>query len=47
MGKYIENSGLDQVFIESSIYGPTTLNQIVQGKHMKRCFVFGIIQTLY
>ena len=24
MGKYIENSGLDQVFIESGIYGPTT-----------------------
>ena len=37
MGKYIENSGLDQVFIESGIYGPTTLNQVVKGKHMKRC----------
>ena len=27
---------LEQVFIESGIYGPTTLNQILQGKHMKR-----------
>ena len=36
IGKYIENSGLDLVFIESGIYGPTTLNQILQGKHMKR-----------
>ena len=24
IGKYIENSGLDQVFIESGIYGPAT-----------------------
>ena len=36
IGKYIENSGLDEIFIESNIYGPNTLNQILQGKHMNR-----------
>ena len=36
IGKYIENSGLDQLFVEANIYGPTTLHQILKGKHMKR-----------
>ena len=36
IGKYIENSGLDQIFIESNIYGPNTPNQIIQGKHLKK-----------
>ena len=35
-GKYIENSGLDQYFIDCDIYGPVTVNQILNGKHMKR-----------
>ena len=34
--KYIENSGLDQSFIDCDIYGPATVNQILNGKHMKR-----------
>lgn len=36
LGKYIECSGLDSLFIESGVYGGTTLKQILQGKHMKR-----------
>ena len=36
IGKFIDNSGLDAVFIEAGIYGPTTVEQIKGGKHMKR-----------
>ena len=36
MGKYIENSGLDLLLVESDIYGSVTLYQILGGKHMKR-----------
>ena len=35
MGKYIQDSGIDQTFIETGLYGPATLNQILRGKHMK------------
>ena len=38
IGKYIDESGLDRLFVESGIYGPTTLAQIKDGKHMKRGF---------
>ena len=34
LGKYIENIGLDRLFIETGIYGKTTLGQIKNGKHM-------------
>lgn len=37
IGRIIENSGLDQLFVHCGIYGPTTLGQILEGKHMKRC----------
>ena len=36
MGKYIEGSGLEQLFVEVGIYGPVTVNHILKGKHMKR-----------
>ena len=36
IGKYIDSSGLDQIFIEANIYGPATMEQIKSGKHMKR-----------
>ena len=36
IGKYINGSRLDQALIEAGIYGPTTLGQILEGKHMKR-----------
>ena len=31
------DSGLDDIFIETGIYGPTTFGQIIKGKHMKKC----------
>ena len=34
--KYIECSGLNQIFVEANIYGSTTSDQILNGKHMKR-----------
>ena len=37
LGRYIENSGLDRLFIETGIYGETTLGQIINNKHIKRC----------
>ena len=36
LGKMINGSGLDQVFEEAGIYGPTTISQIKDGKHMYR-----------
>ena len=36
IGKYIEESGLGQIFVESGIYGENTLKQILGGKHVKR-----------
>ena len=35
--KYKIDSGLDDIFIETGIYGPTTFGLIIEGKHMKRC----------
>ena len=34
--KYIDESGIDQSFVEADIFGPTTIHQIKEGKHMKR-----------
>ena len=36
IGKYIDNSGLDQLFVEADVYGPVTKGQIIDGKHVKR-----------
>ena len=38
LGKYINYSGLDQILVDTEIYGPTTLSQILNRKHMKRGF---------
>ena len=35
IGKYIEGSGLDSLFLETGIYGECTLSQIIGGKRMK------------
>ena len=35
-GKYIMCSGIDSLFVETGIYGPSTLRPIIDGKHMKR-----------
>ena len=36
LGKYILDSGIDRLFIVADTYDPTTLGQIIDGKHMKR-----------
>ena len=36
IGKYIEDSGLDRLFVEAGLYGQSTLSQVLNGKHMKR-----------
>ena len=38
IGKNINFSGLDETFIGAEIYGPTTLQQIIGGKHYNRSF---------
>ena len=38
LGEYINYSGLDQILVDTEKYGPTTLSQILNGKHMKRGF---------
>ena len=35
--KYVDCSSIDRLYIEGGIYGQTTLGQIIDGKHMKRC----------
>lgn len=36
LGSTIEYSGLDEAWIEADLYGPTTIRQILEGKHMKK-----------
>lgn len=36
LGASIEDSGLDDAWVEADIYGPTTKHQILDGNHMKR-----------
>ena len=36
LGMYILDSGIDRLFVEAGIYGPTTLGQIIEGKCMKK-----------
>lgn len=36
IGAFIENSGLGLLWIESELYGPATVKQIIQGYHVKR-----------
>jgi len=36
IGCYIENSGLDFCWTEADLYGPVTVRQILEGKHVKR-----------
>ena len=35
LGKYMIDSGLDDIFFETGIFGPTNFDQIIQGKHKK------------
>lgn len=36
IGAFIENSGLDMCWVESDLYGPSTVKQILSGNHVKR-----------
>ena len=36
LGRYIEGSGLDDIWIEKGLYGPAVIRQIIGGKHLKR-----------
>jgi len=36
LGKYVEGSGIDQAWVEAGLYSPTTVTQILNGKHMYR-----------
>ncbi len=36
LGRYIEASGIDQVWVEAGMYSPTTVRQILEGKHLYR-----------
>ena len=38
IGTYIENSGLDSIWIESNTYGPAVVRSIILCSHYKRCF---------
>ena len=38
MGKHINNSGFYQAFAEPGIYGPATIVQINNHKHMRQSF---------
>ena len=36
IGAYIENSGIDMAWIEADLYGPSTVNLMQEGNHVKR-----------
>ena len=36
LGKYVEGSGIDQAWVEAGLYSPTTVTQILNGKHVYR-----------
>ena len=36
LGNYVEGSGIDQAWVEAGLYSPTTVNQILNGRHMYR-----------
>ena len=36
IGAYIKNSGIDMAWVESDLYGPSTVKQILEGNHVKR-----------
>ena len=46
VGKQISESGFDHMFIRCGIYGPTTMGQIIDGKHMQRCLTAYMILYL-
>jgi hypothetical protein len=35
LGSFVDNSGIDLCWIESDLYGPATVKQIIDGNHVK------------
>jgi len=46
IGKYVEESGLDNIAVEKGIYSPTTLRQIFGGKAFKRGVEYHMVNAL-
>ena len=36
LGAFIKNSGIDMAWVGSQLYGPSTVKQILEGRHIKR-----------
>lgn len=36
IGKYIDGTGIPELWVESNIYGPATVKQILEGRHVRR-----------
>ena len=49
IGRYIECSGIDQLWVEAGMYSPTTVRQIFEGKHLYRAMEAHMVTliTLY
>ena len=49
IGRYIEGSGIDQLWVEAGMYTPTTVRQILEGKHLYRAMEAHMVTliTLY
>ena len=45
LGASIEDSGLDNAWVEVNLYGPTTMRQIFDGNHIKRALTVHTITT--
>ena len=46
LGRYIEGSGIDDIWIEKGLYGPAVIRQIFGGKHLKRGVEAHIVNLL-
>ncbi len=46
LGRYIEGSGLEQIWIEKGLYGPANVRQLLAGKNYKRGLEAHIINLL-
>ena len=46
LGKYVEGSGIDQAWVEAGLYSPTTVTQILNGKHMYRALEAHMVTLL-
>ena len=45
IGAYIENSGLDFSWTEAYLYGPATVKQILEGRHVRRAIEAHVVTT--